>query len=141
MKFSFEIETEIKAEQIWSFYSDINKWFVWEDDLEKITLSGNFIEGSTGEMKLSGQPPLVFELVKVVPYKKFTDKTYIPDVGSLYFDHELIEIKQGTKIRHSIEFIPVNDRKVTLEDSRFISQIFSDIPNSVFLLTAAATTS
>ena len=42
MKFSFELKTKANVEKIWKLYSDINLWSNWEDDLEDISLDGEF---------------------------------------------------------------------------------------------------
>ncbi|AWN65245.1 hypothetical protein LL14B4_03290 [Lactococcus lactis subsp. lactis] len=137
MKFSFELKTKTCVEKIWGLYSDVNRWFAWEDDLEDISLEGNFERGSFGEMKLSGQPAMKFELISVIRNKEFTDKTSIPDVGDIYFIHELTSENGWTIIRHSVEFMP-NNRADSLEDAGFVSQIFSDVPASIFSLIKAA---
>lgn len=137
MKFSFELKTKTSAEKIWEFYSNVNRWFAWEDDLEDISLEGKFEQGSFGEMKLLGQPSMKFELVSVILNKEFTDKTSIPGIGDIYFIHELVSENDWTIIRHSVEFVPDN-RAESVEDAEFVSQIFSDVPASIFSLIKAA---
>lgn len=137
MKYSFELETDTTIEKIWPLYEDINKWFSWEDDLEDISLNGEFTQNTTGCMKLRGQPSMEFLLVSVVPGKSFTDKTSIPNVGDIYFIHELNDNGSQTLIKHSVEFIPFN-RKADIKDLEFISQVFADVPSSIFSLVEAA---
>ena len=137
MKFSFEITASTTSEKIWSLYEDVNKWFTWEDDLEEISLSGDFVQGTFGVMKLADQPAMDFELVTVIPNKEFTDKSSIPGVGDIYFIHQLIQNDNCVTIKHAVEFIPT-DRETTVEDSQFVSQIFSDVPASMFSLVKAA---
>lgn len=137
MKFCFELKTTTSIEKIWPLYEDVDKWFSWEDDLEAISLNGEFTQNTTGSMTLSGQPPMDFTLVSVVPGKSFTDKTTIPTIGDLYFIHELSEKGQQTFIKHSVEFVP-SDRQTNAQDLEFISQIFADVPESVFSLVEAA---
>ena len=36
MKFSFELAVNAKKEDAWTYYSQVNQWFVWEGDLEQI---------------------------------------------------------------------------------------------------------
>ena len=88
-------------------------------------------------MKLADQPAMDFELVTVIPNKEFTDKTSIPGVGDIYFIHQLIQNDKCVTVKHAVELIPT-DRETTVEDSQFISQIFSDVPASVFSLVRAA---
>lgn len=137
MKYSFELQTDIAIEKIWPLYEDVTKWFKWEDDLEDISLNGEFINGSNGSMKLSGQPSMDFVLVSVNPGKGFTDKTSIPNLGDIYFIHELNDNDGQTLVKHSVEFIPLN-RKTNIKDLEFVSQIFTDVPVSIFSLIEAA---
>ncbi|WP_163654563.1 SRPBCC family protein [Listeria sp. PSOL-1] len=137
MKFSFEVKVDATLEKVWALYEDVNKWFAWEDDLETISLEGAFTQGTQGTMKLVGQPSISFKLVSVTPNKEFTDKTTIPDMGDLYFTHELSKSGNQTQIKHSVEFIPLN-RKETIEDTKFVAQIFADVPTSIFALAQAA---
>jgi hypothetical protein len=137
MKFSFEMQTTVAIEKIWSMYEDVNKWFRWEDDLEEISLSGRFEQGTFGKMKLKNQPTMDFELVSVIPNKEFIDKTVIPDIGEIYFIHQLIQNEYVVVVKHAVEFIPKN-RNETIQDSQFVAQIFSDVPESIFSLIGAA---
>lgn len=137
MKYSFELKTDTAIEKVWPLYEDVNKWFKWEDDLENISLDGEFAQNTTGHMKLSGQPSMEFLLVSVVPCKSFTNRTSIPNVGDIYFIHELGIKDNQTLIRHSVEFIP-SDRKPAIKDLEFISQIFANVPISIFSLIEAA---
>lgn len=137
MKYSFELQTETPIEKIWPLYENVNNWFKWEDDLESISLDSTFEQNTKGIMKLSGQPSMEFILVSVVPGKLFTDKTSIPNIGDIYFIHELDNKNNQTLIKHSVEFIPY-DRKATVKDLEFISQVFADVPASIFSLIEAA---
>lgn len=137
MKYTFEMYTTVLPEQIWTYYADVKKWFAWEDDLENITLEGAFTTGTTGEMTLNGQPPMPFTLTEVKVNQLFVDQTVIPGVGALYFHHQLSRQKEQTLVQHSVEFIPLN-RLETEEDAEFVSQIFADVPHSIFKLIEAA---
>jgi hypothetical protein len=137
MKFNFETKTDLLPEQIWPYYADVTKWFAWEDDLENITLNGTFETGTVGEMTLEGQPPMTFTLTEVQANQVFVDKTTIPNVGDVYFRHELSRKENQTYILHEVEFIPLN-RLETAQDTEFVSQIFADVPHSVFNLIEAA---
>ena len=88
-------------------------------------------------MKLAGQPAMKFELVSVLVNEEFIDKTTIPNVGDVYFSHQLDNKNGWTTICHSVEFVP-NGREENLEDTEFVSQIFSDVPASIFSLIEAA---
>ena len=137
MKFVFEAKTNISPEKIWEFYENIEKWYAWEDDLEGITLNGGFITGSKGTMTLKGMPTLEYDLTEVTKNRSFCDKTIIPNMGSVYFNHELIPVEKETIIHHSVEFISDSGEDIP-EYIGFVSKIFSDVPTSVFSLIKAA---
>lgn len=139
MKFSFETHTALTPEEIWVNYATVNNWFKWEDDLLAISLEGDFKQGVSGEMTLQGMPPMAFELVEVTPNESFCDVTKILDLGSLYFNHELIKTEKGTAVRHTVEFVSLDglDHHGQLE---FVTQVFSDVPQSIFSLIEVSST-
>ena len=139
MKYSFEQKTSASITDVWSLYENVNKWFTWENDLEKISLEGLFETNTKGSMTLTNMPPMSFELVKVIPEEVFIDKTTIPNMGEINFIHELSETNhKETVIRHSVEFVPLN-REPKANDLKFISKIFENVPASVFSLIEVAT--
>lgn len=139
MKYSFEQKTSASITDVWSLYENVNKWFTWENDLEKISLEGLFETNTKGSMTLTNMPPMSFELVKVIPEEVFIDKTTIPNMGDINFIHELIETHhKEIVIRHSVEFVPLN-REPKANDLKFISKIFENVPASVFSLIEVAT--
>lgn len=137
MKFSYEQETDLTPSAIWEYYADVNKWFAWESDLEKITLDGDFVKGTKGQMKLAGQPAMDFTLESVIRDKEFIDCTLIPGMGEVYFAHRIKQSGGKTIIVHSVEFVP-EGRKPNADDLGFVSGIFSDVPESIFALEKAA---
>ena len=88
MEFSFKIKINAKKEKVWEYYADINKWYIWEEDLKDIKLNGEFKTGSKGIMELENMPPLEYILTSVKENKEFWDKTDIP-LGSIHFGHEI----------------------------------------------------
>jgi len=36
MEFSFKIKINAEKEKVWEYYADINKWYIWEEDLKDI---------------------------------------------------------------------------------------------------------
>ncbi|MEK0307118.1 SRPBCC family protein [Bifidobacterium favimelis] len=137
MKFSYEMTTDLSMEQLWPYYADVKRWFAWESDLEDIELDGAFATGTTGRMTMTGQPPMPYTLVKVEEGRSFTDKSTVPDVGDVYFAHELAERDGRTLIRHSVELVPVGGVD-TPDTAHAAAGIFSDVPDSVFALIKSA---
>ncbi len=131
MEFSFKIKINAKKEKVWEYYADINKWYIWEEDLKDIKLNGEFKTGSKGIMKLENMPPLEYILTSVKENKEFWDRTDIP-LGSIHFGHEIFEEdKNSVSIKHTVR---LESSIINEENIEFLRGIFSDVPHSMMLL-------
>ena len=131
MEFSFKIKINAKKEKVWKYYADINKWYIWEEDLKDIKLNGEFKTGSKGIMKLENIPPLEYVLTSVKENKEFWDRTDIP-LGSIHFGHEIFEEdKNSVSIKHIVR---LESSIINEENIEFLRGIFSDVPHSMMLL-------
>ena len=131
MEFSFKIKINAKKEKVWEYYADINKWYIWEEDLKDIKLNGEFKTGSKGIMKLENMPPLEYILTSVKENKEFWDKTDIP-LGSIHFGHEIFEEdRNSVSIKHTVR---LESTIISEENIEFLKGIFSDVPHSMMLL-------
>lgn len=131
MEFSFKVKAHATKESVWDYYSDIQKWYVWEEDLKNITLDDGFKTGSVGIMELDGMPPMEYALTLVTEQQEFWDKTDTP-FGSIHFGHEIVEESDGfVSIKHTVR---LESDRITEESLAFLKQVFSDVPNSVLLL-------
>ncbi|OFO28939.1 polyketide cyclase [Fusobacterium sp. HMSC064B11] len=131
MEFSFKIKINAKKEKVWKYYADINKWYIWEEDLKDIKLNGEFKTGSKGIMKLENIPPLEYVLTSVKENKEFWDRTDIP-LGSIHFGHEIFEEdKNSVSIKHTVR---LESSIINEENIEFLRGIFSDVPHSMMLL-------
>lgn len=131
MEFSFKIKINVKKEKVWEYYADINKWYIWEEDLKDIKLNGEFKTGSKGIMELENMPPLEYVLTSVKENKEFWDKTDAP-LGSIYFGHEIFEEdKNSVSIKHTVR---LESSIINEENIEFLKGIFSDVPHSMMLL-------
>ena len=131
MEFSFKIKINVKKEKVWEYYADINKWYIWEEDLKDIKLNGEFKTGSKGIMKLENIPPLEYVLTSVKENKEFWDRTDIP-LGSIHFGHEIFEEdKNSVSIKHTVR---LESSIINEENIEFLRGIFSDVPHSMMLL-------
>ena len=131
MEFSFKIKINVKKEKVWEYYADINKWYIWEEDLKDIKLNGEFKTGSKGIMELENMPPLEYILTSVEENKEFWDKTDIP-LGSIHFGHEIFEEdKNSVSIKHTVR---LESSIINEENIEFLRGIFSDVPHSMMLL-------
>ena len=131
MEFSFKIKINAKKEKVWKYYADINKWYIWEEDLKDIKLNGEFKTGSKGIMKLENIPPLEYVLTSVKENKEFWDRTDIT-LGSIHFGHEIFEEdKNSVSIKHTVR---LESSIINEENIEFLRGIFSDVPHSMMLL-------
>lgn len=131
MEFSFKIKINAKKEKVWEYYADINKWYIWEEDLKDIKLNGEFKTGSKGLMELENMPPLEYILTSVKENKEFWDRTDIP-LGSIHFGHEIFEEdKNSVSIKHTVR---LESSIINEENIEFLRGIFSDVPYSMMLL-------
>ena len=131
MEFSFKIKINAKKEKVWKYYADINKWYIWEEDLKDIKLNGEFKIGSKGIMELENMPPLEYILTSVKENKEFWDRTDIP-LGSIHFGHEIFEEdKNSVSIKHTVR---LESSIINEENIEFLRGIFSDVPHSMMLL-------
>ena len=131
MEFSFKIKINAKKEKVWEYYADINKWYIWEEDLKDIKLNGEFKTGSKGMMELENMPPLEYILTSVKENKEFWDRTDIP-LGSIHFGHEIFEEdKNSVSIKHTVR---LESSIINEENIEFLRGIFSDVPHSMMLL-------
>ena len=131
MEFSFKIKINAKKEKVWEYYADINKWYIWEEDLKDIKLNGEFKTGSKGIMKLENMPPLEYILTSVKENKEFWDRTDIP-LGSIHFGHEIFEEdRNSVSIKHTVR---LESTIISEENIEFLKGIFSDVPHSMILL-------
>lgn len=134
MEFSYKAYVQASKQDVWRLYADVRSWYVWEGDLENITLEGAFETGSTGSMKLAGMPPLDYTLTNVVEHEAFCDATPTP-LGVVHFDHHIEEAPGGVCVEHRVR---LEAPEANEEALAFLKQVFSDVPDSVMALKAAA---
>ncbi|MDG6994299.1 MAG: hypothetical protein JRN52_00130 [Nitrososphaerota archaeon] len=82
----------------------MSTWPIWDQGIEWISLYGDFIKGSSGNIKPTGQDELPYRLTEVVPDHGFTDETAIPWAGvTIRFVHSLEAIEGGkTRLTHHV---------------------------------------
>jgi hypothetical protein len=131
---TFQTKVHATAKEIWEMYVDFNKRRQWETDLEYIILQGTFSTGTSGRMKLQGQPEMPYTLTKVIPYKEYWDKSEIPGMGiAICFGHEFNQIDNETTVKISVR-LEKETGEMMDEDIQFLVQVFSDTPQSILTI-------
>src|SRR5699024_4809788 len=121
-----------KAEDVWKYYSNLDKWYIWDQDLENISLHNNdFITGAKGSMKLKGAPEMEFELLSVIENQEFIVGISI-SIVAVQFGNSIKKNHDGVIVRHEVS-LNNNDEK----NKGFLSKIFSGVPQSLFCLKKA----
>jgi hypothetical protein len=92
-----KIVREIKAEEIWKVWSDINQWRVWQDDIEYAKLNGKFEAGNKFILKPKNASAVTIKLVEVETNKYFIDLTCFP-LAKMYGKHEFISLGEGDEL-------------------------------------------
>ena len=96
-------ETTATREQIWELWADVPNRTRWDRDLEYAKLDGSFRTGSTGEVKLRGQPPRKFLIIHCEPLEGYTDRFYLPFYGKMDWHHTIKETGGGREVAFRIE--------------------------------------
>jgi hypothetical protein len=128
MKLQCEITVDAAKEAIWPYYADSDKRFVWEEDLESLVFDGDVETGTTGRMKLKNMPEIAFTLTEVLENASYCDRTDIPEMGSLFFEHKILQENGKTYIRHSVR---LEKETFTEGDLGFLSGVFAGIPGAM----------
>ena len=96
-------KTTATREQVWELWADVPDRTRWDADLEYARLDGPFKAGSTGEVKLEGQPAREFLIIYCEPLEGYTDRFFLPLYGKMDWHHTIRETEGGREVRFKIE--------------------------------------
>lgn len=91
----------LDAPEVWKVWSDVDRWHLWQDDIEYARLDGEFVTGGRMRFKPRGGPELTLELTEVRAPLVFTDVTRFP-LARMIDSHELTAREDGLEIRSTI---------------------------------------
>lgn len=128
MEFRFKVEVNASKEKIWSYYAEPEKRHIWEEDLESLKFNGKLETGTTGTMKLKEMPEMSFTLTNIEPNVSYWDRTDIPGMGSIHFEHDILQENDKIFIQHAVRLEKEN---LSEDDFNFLCGVFSDVPKSV----------
>ena len=96
-------KTTATRERVWELWADAPNRTRWDEDLEYAKLDGPFQTGSTGEVKLKGQPVRRFLITRCEPLEGYTDRFFLPLSGKMDWHHTMRDIEGGLEVTFEIE--------------------------------------
>ena len=99
-----EKECNIDIDRLWDLYSNVENWKLWDEEVESISIEGDFAVGTKGVMTMEGQDPMNFTLTTVEEKKCFIDETVIEPLNVSIIVGHFIEKKTNDRffLRHSV---------------------------------------
>ncbi len=92
----------VSPKNLWTIWTDVNRWTTWHDDLEACKLEGDFCVGTYFTLKPIGAPAVRIELTDIVPMQRFTDRTDF--FGAKMYDTHIMEVKEdGVLLTNRLE--------------------------------------
>ena len=89
--------TTASPEAIWALWADVPGRTAWDDGLEWARLDGAFVTGTTGELKLKGQPPRKFKVLDATAHTSHSERYYLPGAGRMDWHHQIDEGQGDTR--------------------------------------------
>jgi Polyketide cyclase / dehydrase and lipid transport len=74
------VETSAAPEAIWRMWADVERWPVWNGDIERIELVGPFAAGGTIVMTPIGEEPVELRIVEAVEPELFVDEAELGEI-------------------------------------------------------------
>lgn len=91
----------IKREDVWHIWTDINNWPTWHGDLDYCKFEGNFEVGNHFFLKPKGVGPVKIMLTEINEGYSFTDCTSFFG-AKMYDTHSMEETKEGLKLTNTM---------------------------------------
>lgn len=96
-----KIFKNVKREDIWDIWTDINHWTDWHGDLDYCKLEGDFVVGNHFLLKPKGVSPVKIILTEIKQLSFFTDCTNFFG-AKMYDTHAMEEVEDGIKITNTL---------------------------------------
>lgn len=96
-----KIYPDVKKENIWRLWTDVNNWHAWHGDLDYCRMEGTFSVGNHFMLKPKGTPAVKIKLVSIEPGQEFTDCTDFFG-AKMYDTHKLEETAQGLRLTNTL---------------------------------------
>ncbi|KDN10904.1 MULTISPECIES: hypothetical protein [unclassified Gilliamella] len=131
---SFILPTKAKPTQIWQYYTELNLRKLWETDLEDFRIFGDLKTGAKGIFKLQNIPEMEVTLSKIIDEQEFTEQFDMPEIGLLFFSHQIMEISHNQYVLKSEISLKPDPKMDTKASYDFIKQISDDIIDKTYKL-------
>jgi hypothetical protein len=95
------VTTEVTKEQLWSLFTDINNWHVWNNEIEFAKIEGKFETGNYYLIQPKNGRLVKVQLLEVVENKQCLELGKFP-LANMYYHHILEETPSGLKITSTI---------------------------------------
>lgn len=96
-----KIFKDVKKQDIWAMWIDVNNWPKWHGDLEYCKLDGAFEVGNHFMLKPKGIRPVKIVLTEIHEGASFTDCTTFPG-AKMYDTHALEKVPEGLKLSNTL---------------------------------------
>lgn len=103
MTFEESIIIQTSAAQVFSVYTKVSEWPIWDADTLSSSLDGDFKVGTTGKIKPKGEPETPITLVEVTPNKSFTVECKLP-LCKMQFIHEMADQGDNVAVKNRVLF-------------------------------------
>lgn len=101
MEITVTRSSKATKERIWSLWTNVDTWNLWDSDVEYSKLFGMFEVGTNGVLKARNGPKSKFNIVEATTNKSFTNRSKLP-LCTLDFVHEIVAKETGVIITHRI---------------------------------------
>ncbi len=99
------------VQKLWDYYSDVNKWHLWDKGIKSVDLFGSFDTTANGVMNMLDGSALPFSITECTPNKSFTTQSKLGNIV-VTFGHELKENGDTVTITHTVTIEGGNDMQM-----------------------------
>ena len=100
-QFHSKLYTNVKKENIWRLWTDVNNWPTWHDDLDYCKMEGEFAVGNHFMLKPKGVRPVKIIITEINDGYSFTDCTIFPG-AKMYDTHAMEETPDGLLLSNTL---------------------------------------
>ncbi|MES2608484.1 MAG: polyketide cyclase [Pseudomonadota bacterium] len=100
-QFHSKLYTNLKKENIWRLWTDVNNWPTWHGDLESCKMEGDFVIGNHFMLKPKGVRPVKIIITEINDGYSFTDCTIFPG-AKMYDTHAMEETPDGLLLSNTL---------------------------------------